>query len=201
MPKLIDTIFVKKSNQHEVIRLLFGSSFTFLGWIIPKQKKGDGIMGKNCISAKKIVKTTGDNLVLHLNFKIVPKSILKEKNFIKLYISLYHITARTDYNQGLIEDHGPSILTAGESIHCGPNNDWDWTGTKTNASSLADALKIEMKELKDILKKYGKTYVANTRNWLLDELKRVAKNRLRGTLVVEGDGTWVCINNTYEYLD
>ena len=144
--KFLTLLDIKKKDPGEFIRKILGSSFGVGVWKFPKQKKGDGIIGENCISAAyKIPKNP--EVALHVNFKIDARGYTapRENDLYKfphqeLYLKELHITARSARDQKTInENNTGSIITADKSIHFGPNNDWDWNSenVKILSASLA----------------------------------------------------------------
>jgi len=189
-----DLLAIKTTNTGDFVRTIFGSSFGIGVWKFPKQADGDGIMGKNCISASYTVSVTGTDkvLALHLNFMVVPGSMtapttVNDFTNLTLSLSLLHMTARTANNQGGIVANGPSILTAGNSIHCGPGNDWDWT--KPNVTNLQNEMGCSLVNLQTALAGYGQAYVAGIRDSIRAEIIRAARNR-EATATLLGDATW-----------
>lgn len=78
---------------------------------IPNFDPGSGGMSR-------IITPTTPKLALHLNFKC------KVGGSLNLAITAFHITARPATGQQTIDEHGPSIFTAKESIHINRNTDW-----------------------------------------------------------------------------
>src|SRR5262249_29580475 len=152
-------------KEHQFIReVLEGLSYDV--FTFPAQKSGDGIMGKNTISAGTIyqVEGTDSGLLYHLNFSIsagtMTKSTAAKAGTLTLNVSKLQLTARAPKTQFTIVEDGPSILTAAASIHCGPGNDWDWNDAK--AKELADKLGVNVHALKlsTANSKKGQVYMA-----------------------------------------
>ncbi len=171
---------IKKQNEHEFIRELLGNTFSTSVFSFPKQSKGAGIMGKNCISKQyeKPVLGATKMLAIHTNFMISAGSFTKARNdddfhSLTLTLSKVHITARSAGTQLLIEEANPSILTAAKSIHCGPGNDWDWTDK--NVNELLIDINGTLPNLQAALTGFGQAYMSG---WS-DDLKVAIEKRLR----------------------
>jgi hypothetical protein len=191
-----DLLAVKKRDEHEFLRTLFGSDFSVNVWKFPKQKEGDGIMGKNTISASYMVdvQDTKSKVALHINFMVNAGSFNESKTVhgystLTLKLSLLHITARSAKNQISIVENGPSILSAASSIHCGPNNDWDWKHDHVNVSALTTEINAPVEKLQAALSGYGRDYVGELRTPLKNEMTRTARNR-EVDVNFEEDNTW-----------
>jgi hypothetical protein len=191
-----DLLAVKTRDEHEFLRTLFGTNFSVNVWKFPKQKEGDGIMGKNTISASYMVdvQDTKSKVALHINFMVNAGSFNESKtdhgySTLTLKLSLLHITARSAKNQISIVENGPSILSAASSIHCGPNNDWDWKHDHDNVSALTKEINAPVDKLQAALSGYGRVYVGELRTPLKDEMTRTARNR-EVDVTFEEDKTW-----------
>ena len=190
-----DLLKIKTRNRDEFIQKILGSSFGLNVWKFPKQtSENNGSMGFNCISAPYIINVhnTDTKLALHINFMINPGSFTKAKaidDYPHLVFKLekLHITARSNRNQFNIQENGASILTAVKSIHCGPNNDWEWG--KNNVKELLIEMDAKEEDLKEAVSRYGQTYMKGIKEDLKDEIKRVANNR-EVTVEFELDHSW-----------
>ncbi|HET7867412.1 MAG TPA: DUF4157 domain-containing protein, partial [Burkholderiaceae bacterium] len=189
-----ELLAIKTRNEHEFLRTLFGSAFSVGVWKFPKQKSGDGIMGKNTISAAYEVAVAGatDKVALHINFMVTAGSFNKSTtgdgySTLTLNLSKLHITARSASNQIQIVEDGASILSAARSIHCGPNNDWDWR--HKNVGELSTEINATAGNLQAALNGYGQAYVGALCTPLKDEMTRTARNR-DVDVNFQGDRTW-----------
>jgi len=121
----------------------------------------DGCIGRNCISKALVVWLPGATkpLGLHLNFMCVSGEFKAAKpsdggsfvSTLQLKIGLFHLTARPLTDQHLINNAGPSILTAQNSIHIGPNGKW---GRGDNIDRCAEAVGLEAGDLVQKLTTY-----------------------------------------------
>jgi hypothetical protein len=149
---------VKKRREGTFLREIL-EGLTCGLWSFPKQHSGDGIIGKNCISAGVVyqVPKAKKGLCYHVNFMIsagtMAKSTPARRGRLVLSLSLLHLTARADGTQALIVEDGPSILTAAKSIHCGPGNDWDWKDER--AKELAIDLGCEVTDIQNSMSNTG----------------------------------------------
>ena len=167
-------------------------------WNFPKQSKGsggDGVLGRNSISTAHKVSVAGasDDAALHVNFVIVPTALRRPtdedgRSSMTFQVSKFHMTARSAANQQDIVDDGPSILTAAKSIHCGPNNDWNWT--KVNATALATEIGATIPNLQTALSPFGMTYTGAQRAPCEERIVKSARNRDVDATVEAGDRTW-----------
>jgi len=80
----------------------------------------------------------GKELAIHLN-AIVKASAL-QSNAITLHVEAFHITARSLATQKKIDQHGPSVITADNSIHMNVNTGWGRAG---NLKALAEEVGID----------------------------------------------------------
>ncbi len=128
---------LSRSNKAEFLKQLFGG-LRYDDFRFPTSGN-DGCIGECCISQSHIVKIQGTqhSVALHLNFKCVPGGY--DGSSLNLAITQFHLTARHAGGQALINYAGPSILTAGDSIHINRNTDW---GRSDNVDNLANALGI-----------------------------------------------------------
>jgi hypothetical protein len=189
-----DLLPIKKRDEGEFLRTLFGTDLSVSVWKFPKQQSGDGVIGRNTISAAHhvLVQDTQKSLALHLNFMVSAGSFTKpatedDYGTLTLNLSKLHITARSAGDQSTIVADGPSILTAARSIHCGPNNDWDWEDQRVQ--ELINAINASLPNLQATLAERGQAYVANLRDSLKAEMRRAARNR-EVNVVFNGDNTW-----------
>lgn len=99
----------------------------------------DGCIGNFCISKGLEVSVPGanDKLALHLNFGCGRAGF--EPGHLNLKITHFHLTARAKRSQLLINDSGPSALTASASIHINCNGDW---GRDANIGELATEIGV-----------------------------------------------------------
>jgi hypothetical protein len=113
----------------------------------------DGCIGRsNCISKAYIPPAKSGSLPLafHLNFTCVPTSFRGAE--LNLKITQFHLTARRSTAQKLINNNGPSILTAADSIHISRTTEW---GRPNNMKSLVQALDKSEADLRAVLRKEG----------------------------------------------
>lgn len=129
----------------------FLSEHVFPGLLIDEFKFGRGTsgnLGTNMISQYVVVPahtlpgglkpTSGGNeLAIHLN--AVVKASALQNNVITIHVQLFHITARSLATQKKIDAHGPSIITADNSIHMNVNTGW---GRADNLKALAEEVGI-----------------------------------------------------------
>ncbi|KAH0839402.1 hypothetical protein J3R83DRAFT_120 [Lanmaoa asiatica] len=80
----------------------------------------------------------GNELAIHLNC-IVTASALQH-NTITIKADQFHITARSITTQKKIDSHGPSVITADNSIHLNINTGW---GRADNLKALAAEVGID----------------------------------------------------------
>ncbi|MET9879504.1 hypothetical protein ABZZ36_33490 [Actinacidiphila glaucinigra] len=89
--------------------------------------------------------TEGDKTVqvaVHLNVMVTPSGRL-DGTSVMLNGTDFHLTARSKAAQDLIDKHGPSALTADNSIHVGPGNaKAGWDNRAGHLQNLADELGI-----------------------------------------------------------
>ncbi|MEU1619188.1 hypothetical protein ABZ479_18075 [Streptomyces sp. NPDC005722] len=94
--------------------------------------------------------TEGDKSVqvaVHLNVMVTPSGRL-DGTSVTLNGSDFHLTARSKAAQDLIDKHGPSALTADNSIHVGPGNaKAGWDNRAGHLQNLADELGITRESL------------------------------------------------------
>ncbi|MFF7216303.1 hypothetical protein ACFZAU_38200 [Streptomyces sp. NPDC008238] len=94
--------------------------------------------------------TEGDKAVqvaVHLNVMVTPSGRL-DGTSVTLNASDFHLTARSKAAQDLIDKHGPSALTADNSIHVGPGNaKAGWDNRAGHLQNLADELGITRESL------------------------------------------------------
>ncbi|MDX2708651.1 hypothetical protein PV350_38245 [Streptomyces sp. PA03-6a] len=112
----------------------------------------------------------------------------------------FHLTARSKAAQDLIDEHGPSILTADNSIHVGPSNATrGWKNNSGHTQNLADELGVSKESLLDALNKRFPP------DGLLDTLERLQRD-VRHT-VVHGSATetvtvrWESGDRSFPVLD
>jgi len=129
--------------SEEVFAGLFVDEFKF-----GRGKLASGNVGTNMISQYIVVpahtqpgglKPTpgGNELAIHLN--AVVKACALQNNAITIHVQLFHITARSLGTQKKIDAHGPSVITAENSIHMNVNTGW---GRADNLKALAEEVGI-----------------------------------------------------------
>lgn len=192
-----DLLPIKQRNDHELVRTVLGANFGVWGWRFPSQRSGDGIMGRNTISASRIVTLrNGAKLAYHVNFMITATTMTQraggQPGRIVFDLRLLHLTARSAATQTSITEDGPSILTAAASVHCGPGNGWDWT--KPQATELALKVDLDLALLQTDMANAGfdQAYMAGLRDRLKEAIADQVKSRLDDfTAEFTGDGTWI----------
>lgn len=184
--RLIET---KKSNEHQYIRELFGA-MVVAGWTFPSQTNGDGIMGKNTISASRLVASGGTHqIAMHINFMISCGTLSKTGDA-AIRLKLLHVTARSEGNQIAIVEDGPSMLTAAKSIHCGPGNDWDWNH-KNVAELVADlGGAATLGTVQGALNPFGMAYIAGWRANMTGAMTLAAAGKGVTPDYTGSDATW-----------
>jgi hypothetical protein len=186
----------KKGKEHAFIRGVLGT-FEHDGFRYPAQSQGDGIMGRNTISASSEYRVPKSDkfVAYHVNFMISAGSMTKTGSktglALTLKLSKLHLTARGATSQTNLVEDGPSILTAERSIHCGPGNDWDWT--KPNARNLATELGVDVGDLKlgVLNSRLGRESMAKSRGALQAKIDNRVQVALPGCAVTfDNDSTW-----------
>lgn len=148
----VNLLEVSRSNPTRFLKAVF-DGLIYDGFRFPTHG-ADGCIGGFCISKALdvTIPTAKDKLALHLNFGCVPGGFVSgSPNQLKLKIIHFHLTARTAKSQLLINDAGPSKLTAGASIHINANGDW---GREDNIEALAETLDISTATLLGHLRRY-----------------------------------------------
>lgn len=79
----------------------------------------------------------GNMLAIHLNCIVTPSTL--HNNTITFRVEMFHITARSLATQKKIDAHGPSAITADNSIHMNVNTGW---GRADNLKALAQEVGI-----------------------------------------------------------
>jgi hypothetical protein len=143
----------------------------------------DGCIGNCCISKAQVVAIPGTakKVALHLNFTCVPGGF--GNGSLNLAISHFHLTARPAAGQSLINVAGPSILTAGESIHINRNGDW---GRAPNITQLARVLNVTEQAILTQLRNfegYTTAYMSHAVTQLKDAIVRTVGVNAGHTLI------------------
>ncbi|KAG8216783.1 hypothetical protein J3R82DRAFT_7028 [Butyriboletus roseoflavus] len=76
-------------------------------------------------------------LAIHLNCIVNPSAL--QNNVIKIHVEQFHLTVRSLATQKKIDAHGPSIITAGNSIHMNVSTGW---GRADNLRALAQEVGV-----------------------------------------------------------
>ncbi|MER6835859.1 DUF4157 domain-containing protein [Streptomyces cellulosae] len=132
-------------DGNQLLDIVVGHNRTLGGFQFGPESRNNG--GKNLISRPLEVRvqdgTTTAVLAVHLNVVLNTGGEVVDRrsgsSSVKIEGSLFHLTARLAGSQSSIEQHGASILTAGESIHIGRSNaDKGWGNNPANTRALAD---------------------------------------------------------------
>jgi hypothetical protein len=136
-PQAINLLELSRSNKAQFLKAIF-DGLIYDGFRFPTSGT-DGCIGECCISKAQLVSFPGTakKAALHLNFTCVPGGY--KPGSLNLAITHFHLTARPQAGQALINQAGPSILTAADSIHINRNGDW---GRAQNITNLAGTLGI-----------------------------------------------------------
>ncbi|CAN5460843.1 hypothetical protein BH10PSE19_BH10PSE19_18150 [soil metagenome] len=126
-------------------------------WIFPafeedEKEAQEGCVGTLCVSKsqKILVPSSKKWLCAHVTFDMptifisAPSSAVP---LVKVYIQNLHMTARPLESQGLIVEHGNSILQCKLALHRGVSNNWSITESKLEA--IAEALELELNSLQE----------------------------------------------------
>jgi len=134
-PRNIDLVYLSRRSPRRFLKAIFDGliydGFRFPTW------GSDGCIGNFCISKALVVTIpdADDRLALHLNFGCTPGRYTPGS--LNLRITHFHLTARARRSQLLINDAGPSRITASASIHINRNGTW---GRRDNCRALAGTL-------------------------------------------------------------
>lgn len=190
-----------KTKRNKAIREIL-EGLKWDGWEFPNVEKsqGDGCTGANTISKARHFPVAGgtDQLAMHVNFMIsvtgMDRPRAKKPGYVNLEPTLLHVTARAKKVQYTCDGGAASIVTAGSSIHCGPNNDWDWS--KANVDELALKLGVDKGGVQSAMAaagyQDGKTYMDGAKTGLKAAMEAQAKVNYPTLTpqVIAGDGTW-----------
>ncbi|MDX2817231.1 hypothetical protein PV410_32650 [Streptomyces sp. PA03-5A] len=162
--------------------------------------------GNNLISRPIVITVTDGGtqaeVAVHLNVVLTSSHETRVAGGSSVTISGsdFHLTARSKAAQDLIDEHGPSILTADNSIHVGPNNATrGWKNNSGHTQNLADELGVSKDSLLDALDRRFPP------DGLLDTLERLQRD-VRHT-VVHGSATenvtvrWESGDRSFPVLD
>ena len=144
-PHAINLKTVSRSNTDQFLRGIF-DGLIYDGFRFPTDGV-EGCIGGFCISKSLDVIIPGSRhrVAVHLNFKCIPGEYAADRLAqgsharLNLAICHFHMTARAAAVQGLINNAGPSTLTAKESIHINRNTEW---GDDDKVTALADRLEV-----------------------------------------------------------
>lgn len=183
----------------------FLSTYIFNGLYVDEFKFGPGTsgsLGLNMISQYVVVPAEtkkgglqpvkqGNELAIHLN--CIAKASALQNHTITIHVEQFHITARSLATQKKIDAHGPSAITADNSIHMNVNTGW---GRAENLKALAaevginddQTLHIEVKSKQGYNGAYMKGLVKHFRDKVVSRIHQ----HLGGNVVVkwEGDKTF-----------
>jgi len=127
----IDLIHAHRSDSTRFLKAIFNGLMCD-GFRFPTTGT-DGCIGANCISRyQKVALNNGEALALHLNFKCRVGEYRPPN--LRLEITHFHLTARLEREQIVIDESGSSILTAANAVHINRNGDW---GRAANIDNLA----------------------------------------------------------------
>ncbi|SNS89314.1 hypothetical protein [Actinacidiphila glaucinigra] len=162
--------------------------------------------GNNLISRPIVVKVvdggTEAEVAVHVNVVLTSSHETRVAGGSSVTIkgSDFHLTARSKAAQDLIDLHGPSILTADNSVHVGPSNATPgWKNNPGHLQNLADELGVSKDSLLDGLDRRFPP------GELLDTLKRLQQDVRR--TVVHGSATetvtvrWESGDRSFPVLD
>jgi hypothetical protein len=190
-PQALDLVALSRSDPAQFLKAIF-NGLLYDEFHFPTSGN-NGCIGNFCISEARIVGDGGwgKKLALHLNFGCTPGGYAAGK--LNLQITHFHLTARPKTSQSLIDEAGPSILTAGTSIHINRNGDW---GRDENKSSLADAMGISVDQLM--------TYLRNVEGYT-QAYMRLAATKIKDTITtivgVNAGQTAITWNNSDATFD
>lgn len=125
-------------------------------------------------------------LAIHLNAFVTSSAL--QKNVIPIRVENFHITARSLETQKMIDEHGPSIITADISIHLNVNTKW---GREDNLKALVQEVGFaDDKELIHELEKqgYNGAYMGNLVKTFRVKVERSIHYILGGDVSVKWDG-------------
>ncbi|MGI5248104.1 hypothetical protein [Actinacidiphila glaucinigra] len=144
--------------------------------------------GHNLISRPIVVTVEGGGtqaeVAVHLNVVLTSghETRVPGGSSVTIKGSDFHLTARSKAAQDLIDEHGPSILTADNSIHVGPGNaTTGWNNNRGHFRNLAQELGVSEDSLLEVLKRRFPP------EDLLDTLGRLQQDVRHA--VVHGSGT------------
>lgn len=144
-PVAIDLVTASRQNPPTLFLRAIFDGLSYDGFSFPTSGR-DGCIGNFCISKAQRVNTPGGNLDFHLNFACTPGNY--RRGALNLAIEHFHLTARSAREQMLINDAGPSQLTAATSVHINRNGDW---GRAPNLAALAASLNMTVAALLETL--------------------------------------------------
>lgn len=192
-PAAISLLTVSRQNPPTLFLKAILDGLNYDGFRFPTSGR-DGCIGGFCISKALRVNTPGGNIDFHLNFSCTPGGFQRRdgRNTLNLAIRQFHLTARSAREQMLINDAGPSQLTAATSVHINRNGDW---GRADNLHALARSLDMSQANLLAILTRregYTQAYMRVAAQGLREAIERTVGINAGATLITwdGSDGTF-----------
>jgi len=128
-------------------------------------------------------------LAIHLNATVTASALQKNENVIPIRVDAFHITARSLAAQKMIDEHGPSIITADISIHKNVNTEW---GREDNLKALAQEVGFandqELKDEVETKEGYNDAYMVGLVRKFRERVERSIHYILGGDVSVKWDG-------------